>query len=103
MANANEEKKSGERRGDAPVFERRLKDVRVACWRNESDARGEPDSHGESEGRRRVWFHTMLSRTYRRAEDLHEAAGSLNGVPDIVLAMAGLEAVKQFIEQQPEG
>ena len=27
--------------------------------------------------------------------------GSLNGLPDIALAMAGLQAVKEFIESQP--
>ncbi|NLS93864.1 MAG: hypothetical protein GXX96_17010 [Planctomycetaceae bacterium] len=82
MANDNTERK-----GDAPAFDRRLKDVRVACWRNES-----------SEGR--VWWHVTLSRSYRKGEEMHEAPGSLNGLPDIALAIAGLEAVKQFIEQQ---
>jgi hypothetical protein len=36
MENANVEKQSEERRADKPVFERRLKDVRVVCWRNET-------------------------------------------------------------------
>ena len=75
------------RKGDSPVFERRLKDIRVCCWRNTT-----------TEGR--VWFHATLSRTWRKGEELREAPGSLNGLPDIALAIAGLEAVKGFIEAQ---
>ena len=84
MANENEQKK-----GDAPLFDRRLKDIRVACWRNTT-----------AEGR--VWFHATLSRNYRKGDEMCEAPGSLNGLPDIALAIAGLEAVKKFIEQQTE-
>lgn len=84
MANEN-----GQKKGDTPVFDRRLKDVRVACWRNES-----------TEGR--VWYHVTLVRTYRKGDEMCEAPGSLNGLPDIALAIAGLEAVKHFIEQQPD-
>ncbi len=83
MANENEGKK-----GDAPVFDRRLKDLRVACWRNAAP-----------EGR--VWWHITLSRTYRKGDELCEAPGSLNGLPDIALAISGLEAAKRFIEEQP--
>lgn len=90
MSNENSEKKPNEKKGDTPVFERRLKDIRVACWRNVADETG------------RVWFHATLSRTWRKNDELHEAPGSLNGLPDIALAIAGLEAVKEFIEQQPE-
>lgn len=79
---------NAERKADAPVFDRRLKDIRVACWRNES-----------TEGR--VWFHITLARSYRKGDEMHEAPGSLNGLPDIALAIAGLEAVKKYIEQQP--
>jgi len=81
-------RKDGEKKGETPVFERRLKDVRIACWKNTSDGG-------------RAWFHVTLARTYRRGEELQEAPGSLNGLPDIALAIAGLEAAKQFIEQQP--
>ena len=88
MANENGEKKNGKRKGDTPVFERRLKDVRLACWKNESEGR--------------VWYHVTLARTYRKGDEIHEAAGSLNGLPDIALAIAGLHAVQQFIENQPE-
>jgi len=88
MATENGEKKNGERKGDTPVFDRRLKDLRLACWRNESEGR--------------VWYHVTLVRTYRKGDEMHEAPGSLNGLPDIALAIAGLEAVRNFIEQQPE-
>jgi hypothetical protein len=80
---------NGEKKGDAPIFERRLKDIRLACWRNTTE-----------EGR--VWFHCTLVRTWRKGEDVNEAPGSLNGLPDIALAIAGLQAVQRFIEQQPE-
>ena len=85
MENAN-----GEKKGDAPVFERRLKDLRIACWRN-------PAEGG------RVWWHVTLSRAWRRGDEIHEAPGSLNGLADIALAITGLEAAKQFIEQQAAG
>jgi hypothetical protein len=88
MTNENRETNSEEKKVDKPVFERRLKDVRVVCWRNETQ-----------EGR--VWFHATVGRTYRKGDAVHEAPGSLNGLPDIALAIAGLEAVKKFIEQQP--
>jgi hypothetical protein len=89
MTNENEERPSEEKKTDKPVFERRLKDVRVVCWRNETQ-----------EGR--VWFHATVGRTYRKNDTVHEAPGSLNGLPDIALAIAGLEAAKRFIEQQTE-
>ena len=82
MANEKEQKK-----GDAPVFDRRLKDLRVACWKNKS-----------AEGR--TWFHVTLSRAFRKGDEMCEAPGSLNGLPDIALAIAGLEAAKHFIEEQ---
>ena len=82
MENDNAEKK-----GDAPVFDRRLKDIRICCWRNNAETG-------------RIWWHVTLSRSYRKGEAMREAPGSLNGLPDIALAIAGLEAVKQFIEQQ---
>jgi hypothetical protein len=97
---ANEDgMKDAEKKKDAPVFERRLKDIRVACWRNEA-TRGSDSTQG-AEAHPKVWFHVTLSRTWRRGEEIHEAPGSLNGLPDIALAIAGLEAVQQFIEEQP--
>ena len=88
MENEIETTANDGKKGDTPVFERRLKDIRVACWRNTT-----------SEGR--VWFHATLSRTWRKGDELRKALGSLNGLPDIALAVAGLQAVKEFIESQP--
>ena len=48
-----------------------------------------------------MWFHATLSRAWRKGDELREAPGSLNGLPDIALAVAGLQAVKEFIESQP--
>ena len=88
MANENGEERNEERKGDTPVFERRLKDLRVACWKNQSEGR--------------PGFMSGSPEPTEKGDDLHEAAGSLNGLPDIALAIAGLQAVQQFIERQPE-
>jgi hypothetical protein len=86
MDNENPTKKA-----NAPVFERRMKDVRCAVWRNAS-----------ADGTRH-WYSVNLSRTYRQGEELREAAGSLNGLPDIALAIAGLQAAQEFIERESAG
>lgn len=83
MENENPTKK-----GNAPVFERRMKDVRCAVWRNSS-----------GDGKRN-WFSVNLSRTYRQGDELREAPGSLNGLPDIALAIAALEAAREFIQRE---
>jgi hypothetical protein len=103
MANENGKKNgeaSSEKKGEAPVFERRLKDIRVACWRNEYTRPAE--STAGSEAQARVWYHVTLTRTWRKGDELHEAPGSLNGLADIALAIAALEAAQQFIERQSE-
>ena len=70
-----------------PVFERRLKDIRCAVWRNLS-----------GDGKRQ-WYSVNLGRTYYQGDEAREAAGSLNGLPDIALGIACLQAAQQFIEQ----
>jgi hypothetical protein len=78
--------KNHEKKGDAPVFFRALKDIRIACWRNKKE-----------DGRE--WFHTQICRTWRKGDEINEAPGSLNGVADIALAIAGLESAKRFIDR----
>jgi hypothetical protein len=111
MREENGESRSDEQKKDTPVFERRLRDIRVVCWRNvveggrnggEAGRNGGEAGRNGAQGGRRVWFHTTVSRTFRKNDELHEAPGSLNGLPDITLAIAGLQAAKEFIERQPE-
>lgn len=84
-------------KGAAPAFERRLKDVRVACWRNEQERDGQGPDGAQA---KRIWYHVMLSRTYwTKDNEAREAAGSLNGLPDIALAIAALQAAQEFIER----
>jgi hypothetical protein len=82
----NTEDTTPEKKGDAPVFDRRLGNIRIACWRNKT-----------KDGRE--WFHTQICRTWRKGDEINEAPGSLNGLADIALAITGLESAKRFIDR----
>ena len=66
------------------MFEHRMKEIRCAVWRNESSAG-------------RTWYNVTLSRTWRQGDEVHDSPGSLNGLPDIVLAIATPDAARDFI------